>query len=190
MYHSDFNDDGTYETILAYKKKGDFYPIHSRDELASQLNYISKVFPYHENFAMKTVNQISSEKAIQSAKIYEVNQLASGYLENNNGAFNSFIPFPDDFQLAPITSFEIIELEDEPHLLVSGNLLQVNTYHGGYTSLKGFLVKDLNEYYAASRLGIEPFHQQIKATRDLKMQDGKVLIVVPNNAEVQVYHHQ
>ncbi|MCM4157720.1 VCBS repeat-containing protein [Gramella sp. AN32] len=187
MYHSDFNDDDIFETIIAYELNGKFYPIHSKDELASQMNYISKVFNTHEEYALKTINQISSEKAIKSSIIYELNELASGYLENNGGKFTKFKAFPAAFQLAPLTSFQQIQLAGETQLLISGNSFHVNTYHGGYSSLKGLLVQDLNNFKLVSDFGIEPFNEQIKATPNLKMKNGNILFVLPNNGEVMSY---
>ncbi|MBZ9629255.1 VCBS repeat-containing protein [Salegentibacter sp. LM13S] len=190
MYHADFNKDGKFETVIAYNKNGKYYPIHSRNELASQMNFISKKFPTHQEFSLKTMEEIFTPQVLTSAKRYEVNTLASGYLKNNNGKFSQFIEFPMAFQTAPINSFQILNIDGEKQLLVSGNSYKVNTYHGGYSSLKGLMVKTISDYKKVSNLGIKPFDQQIKNTVSVPMRDKNLLIVVPNNDSISTYSYE
>ncbi|MBZ9728266.1 VCBS repeat-containing protein [Salegentibacter sp. JZCK2] len=189
MYYADFNKDGKFETVIAYNKNGKYYPIHSRNELASQMNFISKKFPTHQEFSLKTMEDIFTPEVLSSAKMYEINTLASGYLKNNNGEFSEFIEFPMAFQTAPINSFQVLNIDGEEQLLVSGNSYKVNTYHGGYSSLKGLLVKTISDYKKVLDVGIKPFDQQIKNTVSVPMRDKNLLIVVPNNDSISTYSY-
>ena len=78
---------------------------------------------------------------------------------------NNYVPF----NWHPITSFQQIEITGETQLLISGNSFTVYTYHGDYSSLKGLLVQDLNNFKLVSDFGIDPFNKQIKPTPDLKI---------------------
>jgi enediyne biosynthesis protein E4 len=190
MYHNDFDSNGKYETVVAYNINGLYYPINSKSELGGQMNSINKKFIRHKDFALKSIEEVFSKKSIHKATKYSVDLLASGYLKNNNGVFDVFVPFTKDLQLAPINSFHLLELEKEPQLLISGNSLKVNTYHGAYTSLKGILLKSINEYNLVSKYGIEPFNEQIKKTAIIEMKDRNILLVLANDAQLKTYEFE
>jgi len=48
-------------------------------------------------------------------------------------------------------------------------------------------VKDIDNYKFISDLGMEPFNDQIKEIKNLKMKNSKLLIVVPNNSSIECY---
>lgn len=187
MFYNDFDSNGKKEVIIAYNIEGNYYPLNSKDELVSQMNIINKRFLSYKDFALKTIEQIFGDDIIKESKTYEVEKMASGYLENEGGSFKKFVLFPSDFQLAPINSFTEIEIENENHLLVSGNSLKVSTYHGGYTSLKGILLKNIREFKPVSNYGINPFNNQIKGTTVVPMKNKNVLFIFGNNSPVETY---
>ncbi|MBC3847027.1 VCBS repeat-containing protein [Winogradskyella echinorum] len=190
MYYSDFDENGKNETLIAYNKNGKYYPLNSKDELAAQMNVISKIYVDHKSFAGKTIEEAITKGSIAKAQKFEVHTLASGYLRNDNGSFSEFVKFEDAFQLAPITTFSELEVNDEAQLMVGGNSYKVNTYHGSYSALKGLLVKDTSNYQPVSNLGIDPFNQQIKQIETLKMKDKNLVIILSNNDELKLYSFQ
>jgi hypothetical protein len=187
MYYGDLDKNGRTESLIAYKIDSNYYPMHSKSELVSQMNMISKKFMSHKDFALQPVETIFTEEALKTAKKSEIHTLSSGYLENNNGSFQNFIRFQDQLQVAPITSFSEIEINQQKHLLISGNSLKVNTYHGGYKALKGFLMNSTHDIKPVSDLGLDPFDNQIKETKVIKMKDKNVLLVLSNNDSLKMY---
>lgn len=187
LYYGDFDVNNKKEAILSYTIDGKQYPVNSKDELASQMNIINKRFVEHKNFAEKTMEEVLSDSDSLNATKFTVQTLASGYLENTNGQFLTFKKFPQELQLGPIRNFEPIEIGNKKGLLISGNSLSVNTYHGGYTSMKGIFLKSINDYQFASDLGIHPFNKQISATKVVKMKNQKLLLVSQNNDSLKVY---
>ncbi|MEN8836435.1 MAG: hypothetical protein ABF311_09685, partial [Polaribacter sp.] len=159
----------------------------TKDELASQMNVMSKKFVNHANFALTPFNKIFNDSIIAKAKRSQIDILSSGYLVNNNGTFNSFVPFEAKLQMAPITSFTKVNFNDKEQLLISGNSLKVNTYHGGYTALKGYFMSSLEEVESVSKYGINPFHNQIKETAVIKMKNKNLLLVLANNDSLKTY---
>ena len=123
MYHSDFDNNGKNETVLAYKIKNDYYPVNSKDELTAQMTIINKRFSNYKDFANQPIEKILTPNALALASEYSVSNLASGYLVNNNGAFDDFIEFPSSFQLSPITAFlkGAFINSGEEDLLMAGN---------------------------------------------------------------------
>ena len=187
MYYGDFDSNGTKETVLAYYVEGKYYPLNSKDELASQMNIIRDRFTNHKDFALQPIEKVLTPEVLKNSEKFEIHTLSSGYLVNNNGSFKEFKELPDSFQLAPINSFSEIEVNNENHLLVTGNSLKVNTYHGGYTSLKGILLKSITDYETLPNLGIEPLNNQIKKTGVIKMKDKELLLILANNDSLKIY---
>ena len=190
MYYGDFDQNNRKETVITYSKNGKKYPVNSKDELAAQMNIVSKQFVEHKDYALKTVEEILSVEGIKKALKFTVNTLASGYLENNDGDFKTFKQFPKELQYAPIGSFDFIDVNKEKRVIISGNSLSVNTYHGGYTSLKGVLLKSITEYDFVSNFGILPFNTKIKGIRSVEMKNEKLLLVVSNNDSIQTYFYK
>ncbi len=187
MYHSDFDANGKPETVLAYNKNGVYYPINSKDELASQMNIIKKRFIKYKDFAMQPIEKVLTTEAIAKAEKYTVNELSSGYLENENGTFTQFIKFPKALQLGPINSFKEINYKGVPHVLVFGNSKAVNTYHGGYESNKGLLLRDNKHHEFLSDLGVEPVNSQVKLSEIVDLKNEKLLLIISNNDTIQQY---
>ena len=189
MYHNDFDNNGTFETLLTYNNEGKYYPLNSKDELAAQMNVVNKVFTDHKSYAGKTLIDIVGNDYLENSTQYNADILASGYLRNDNGNFTQFIAFPDAFQLAPINTFSKIDINGQQHLLVGGNSYKVNTYHGSYTALKGLLVKDLSSYNNVSELGMDPFNGQVKQIETLKMKNKNLVLIVTNNDALKIYSY-
>ncbi len=187
LYYGDFDGNNKKETVLTYSKNGNEYPVNSKNELAAQMNIISTRFVKHKNYALKTVSEVLTPEAVNEATKFTVNTLASGYLENNNGVFTTFKKFPQELQTAPITSFDGLRFKNKDALIISGNSLMVNTYHGGYTSLKGFLLKSITEYGFVSDFGISPFNGQVKSVKVVQMKNKKMLLVISNNDSLRTY---
>lgn len=187
MYHSDFDNNGKKETVLAYNIDGKYYPIYSKDELASQMNIIKKRFVKYEDYATKTIEQVLTPKEIKKATKYYVNNLNSGYIENKNGTFDNFVSLPKTFQLSPINSFCKISINNSPNLLIFGNNKSVNTYHGGYESNKGILLRSHNDYSSSTNFGIMPLEQEVRNSILLNFQNQTTLLIAPNNESIQSY---
>jgi hypothetical protein len=190
MFYGDFDKNNVTETVLAYKIGDKYYPVSSKDELASQMNVISKRFIDYKDFSLRPIEDVLTTESLDKAEVYEVKIIASGYLQNDNGSFNKFIEFNDELQLAPINSFSEISINKQNGLIVSGNSNRVSTYHGAYTALKGVFLKSNNEFKKVTNLGIEPFDGQIKQTGFIKMKNNNLFYVITNNEEIKTYTYK
>lgn len=190
MYHSDFDENGVNETLIAYNKDGKYYPLNSKDELAAQMNVINKIYIDHKSYAGKTIEEAITKGSLDLAEKFEAHKLASGYLRNDGGTFDNFIEFDAAFQVAPITTFSDLKIGAENQLLVGGNSYKVNTYHGSYTALKGLLVKEASDFQSLVDLGMEPFNQQVKQIETIRMKNRQIVLILSNNSELKLYSFQ
>ncbi|MBN2868326.1 MAG: VCBS repeat-containing protein [Flavobacteriaceae bacterium] len=187
MYFGDFDNNDIKETIIAYNIDGQYFPLNSKDELASQMNVISKRFVQHTDFSLKTVEQIFSTDAINNSQLFYVDNLASGILKNNEGSYNEFVAFPLQLQLSPIKAFTEILIKENKHIIIGGNNLNLTTYHGQYNSLQGYDFYSLDSITPISQLGIKPITKQVKSFENISTKQGNYLIVISNNDFVESY---
>lgn len=189
MFHDDFDENGIEENIIAYYRDENYYPINSKSELASQMNFIDKKFLDNKSYAGKTVEQIFTSNKLKSSIEYQVNVLNSGFLRNEGGNFESFIEFPVEFQMGPINTFENIDLIGDNYLFVAGNKLGVNSYHGRYNSQKGIIMGGIDDFQFSTDYGIGPINSQVSNIVVLKMKDKDVIMIFTNDDKVLQYSH-
>lgn len=188
MFYSDFDQNGSTETIVAIEKNGKYYPLEGLDELSAQMVGLRKKFLTYKSFAGKPIEGIIDENSLKNSTILEVNTLESGYLANNGGKY-SFVPFKSELQVAPIRAFLEYDFDKDGNteILAAGNYFGIKPYHGRLDSFSGALIKDKNDVILGNRLGLE---LELKSVRHLNIIDlnGKTyLLVTFNNDKAQVY---
>ena len=187
MFYDDFDNNSKTETILATEKKGKYYPINGLDELSSQLvSLTKKKFTNYKDFAGKTIYEIFDKSLLDHAKQFKVHTLQSGYLKNENGAFN-FIPFKDELQVAPINCFTPIMIKQQNGILCGGNYFGVTPYHGRFDSFPGAFIISENNIILGNQLGLNFFQNVITQLEVVTLNNQKWLIALVNNQHIQTY---
>ena len=155
MYYADFDDNGSTETVVALEKNGKYYPIEDLDGLAGQMISLKKKFTKYSDFAGRTVEEIIDRKELDKAQLFEVQELRSGYLLNEEGRFR-FVPFQKELQMAPITAFLRYDFngDGKDELLVGGNYFGVKPYHGRFGTFPGAVITDRNEVILGHHLDL------------------------------------
>lgn len=188
MYYSDFDNNGSTETVVCTEKNGKYYPLLNFDDLAGQMVSLKKKFLNYKDFAGKTINQIFDSKILSKANLLLVHELQSGYLKNDNNKF-SFVPFKNELQVSPITCFLNYDFDGDgkTEVLAAGNYFGVTPFHGRFDSFPGALIKSKKDIISGNEIGL---HLSGKASRHLNIinQNNKTyLLVTINNDRLQVY---
>jgi hypothetical protein len=188
MYYSDFDKNGSTETIVCTEKNGKYYPLLNFDNLSSQIVNIKKKFLSYKDFAGKPIESVFDKKGLDNASILYVHELHSGYLRNDNNKF-SFVPFKNELQVSPITCFLNYDFEQDGknEVLVAGNYFGVTPFHGRFDSFPGALIKSEKDIISGNEIGL---HLSGKVSRHLNIinQNNKTyLLVTINNDRLQVY---
>lgn len=188
MYYSDFDENGTSETIVAIEKEGSYYPIDGFDKIASQIPSFRKKYESYESFAGERIDEIFSTQQLRSTTLYEVHQLASGYLRNDNGRFE-FIQLPIDLQISPITALLKYDLDSDgkDEVLLGGNYFGVQPFHGRYGSFPGAIIKSEYEILNGKAVGLNLFNQSVRHFNVISIKNDSYLLVTINNGKAQVY---
>ncbi|MGW9684176.1 VCBS repeat-containing protein [Flagellimonas sp. 2504JD1-5] len=188
MYFSDFDDNGSTETIIVLNKAGKEYPIHDLDDLASQMVSLRKKFNTYKSFAGKEIKEILDTEALKNVQTLSVTELRSGYLKNEAGTF-TFVPFSFELQVSPIMAFLSHDFDNDGHaeVLVGGNYFGVKPYHGRFDSFPGALIKNENNVILGNRLGLDFNQKSLRHLGILPFKDKEYLLAVFNNEKAQLY---
>jgi hypothetical protein len=188
MYYADFDANGSTETIVTIEKNGENYPIEGLKGLSEQLVSLRKKFTAYKDFAGKPIEGILSEEELDKAKLFEVSELRSGYLENNDGEFK-FVPFSVDLQVAPIMTFLKYDFDGDgkEEILAAGNYFGVKPYHGRLGSFAGAIIKGKNDVILGDDIGLDFSQKSIRHLNIINFNNHPYLIATFNNESVQVY---
>jgi len=188
MYYADFDQNGSTETIVTTEKNGHYYPIEGLKGLADQMVSLRKKFTTYKNFAGKPIEEILERKHIQEATIFEINELRSGYLENERGKFR-FVPFSRQLQVAPIMTFLKYDFDADgaDEVLAAGNYFGVKPYHGRLGAFAGAMIKGKNNVILGDQLGLDLAQRSIRHLNILTIDNQPYLLATFNNEKVQVY---
>src|SRR5680860_1100494 len=188
MYYGDFDGNGQTETITAIQKEGNYYPLENLDGLASQMVSLKKKFNNYASFAGKSMDGIFDGKILEKAKIFEVNELRSGFLRNDNGSF-SFVPFQNELQVSPLMAFVSHDFDGDgkEEILAAGNYFGVKPYQGRFDSFPGALINDENNVILGSLIGLNLGQKSVRHLNIIDHNDQTYLLVTINNDSAQVY---
>ncbi|EIA09402.1 VCBS repeat-containing protein [Flavobacterium frigoris] len=189
MYYDDFDANGSFETIVATEKAGNYYPILGMDDLAEQFSgMIKKKFQSYKAFAGKTVEEVFSPQMLSKAKAFEVHNLKSGYLKNQNGKF-TFVAFSNDLQVAPINCFvkSNFDSDKKESVFAAGNYFGVSPYHSRFDGFSGALIKSQKEIVLGSKIGIDLSGKAVRQLDIINFNEKKYLLVSINNGKAEVY---
>jgi hypothetical protein len=188
MYYDDFDDNGKSETIVVIKKDDNYYPLDGFDLMASQMASLRKKYTSYHSFAGQTIDQIFSSDQLKKATTYEVQQLASGYLKNDNGNFR-FIQFPLELQISPIMAQLKYDFDSDGsvEVLMGGNYFGVQPFHGRYGSFSGAIMKSENEILQGKSVGLKLLNQSVRHFNVISLDGNNYLLVTINSGKAQVY---
>jgi hypothetical protein len=188
MFYSDFDTNGSTETIVVTAKNGKYYPLEGLDELSAQMVGLRKKFLTYKEFAGKPIEEIFDENSLGNGSVFEVNTLESGYLENTGGKY-AFVPFKSQLQVAPIRAFLEYDFDNDGNteILAAGNYFGVKPYHGRLDSFSGALIKNKNDVILGNKLGLELELKSVRHLKIIELQGSSYLLVTYNNDRAQVY---
>ena len=187
MFHKDFDQNGSSETIVAVKKNGHYYPLLGLDELAGQMVFLRKAYNQYRDFAGQTISEIFGSDLENSHEL-QVDVLASGYLKNTDGRYH-FVPFDATAQWAPIMDFIAFDFDHdgEEEGLAGGNYFGVIPFHGRFDAFPGVLIDNDGSYTPANQLGLDMTHKSIRHMSVIQHNSNPYLILIYNNASTEVY---
>ena len=188
MYYNDFDNNGKTETIIAIEKKEKYYPFDGFDVMVSQIPSLRKKYTNYHAFAGQKIDQVFSPDDLDESVIYEVHQLASGYLKNEKGNFK-FVQLPLDLQIAPIMAqlTDDFDGDGKDEVLLGGNYFGIQPVHGRFGSFAGALIKSESDILKGDEIGLRFLDKSVRNFRIITIRNEKYLLVAINNSSAQIY---
>ena len=124
IYAADFDANKTLDIVLGYYYRDKQYPVHSRNALNDQMNFIKKKYPDYHSFALATVEDIFPPEKISGALHHKAKNFASIYIENKGQGKFDKRPLPLEAQISSVNDFVVKDFDRDGRLdvLISGNL--------------------------------------------------------------------
>lgn len=119
------------------------FPMHTRDDLASQLVSIRKRYPTYKAYGAASMDDLWNVQDRQGAIKKTANNLQSAYIENKgNGQFR-LIALPIEAQSAPVYGMLSDDLDNDGNLdlLMVGNDYGMEPYSGRHDAFNGLCLK-------------------------------------------------
>lgn len=123
IFVNDFDKDNSDDIVLSYYNDGKQYPLRGRECSSQQIPGIKQKFQNYESFAEATLEDVYTEKSLESSLHYQVKSFASIYLENRNGTF-VIHELPREAQLSSINEILVNDYDHDGFLdiVIAGNL--------------------------------------------------------------------
>lgn len=191
MYYNDFDNNGEKETIVSISKNGKYYPIEGFDLLASQIPDLRKRYSSYKDFAGLPIEEVFTSKQLKSATLFEVHELGTGYLKNENGRYK-FYRLPLKLQIAPIMAQIAYDFDHDgvDELLLGGNYFGVQPFHGRLGSFGGSILKKNGQIINGADTGLDFINSSVRQINIINLKENKFLLVTINNGKAQLYKIQ
>ena len=126
VYANDFDENGTSDIVLSYKKGRKFLPVRGRECSSQQVPAIKIRFKTFEAFANASLEDIYGAEILEQSLHYQANTFGHHWFENKgNGKFEAHL-LPNEAQLSSINAIQVFHYNQDayPDLLLAGNLYQ------------------------------------------------------------------
>ncbi|MBE7171860.1 MAG: VCBS repeat-containing protein [Williamsia sp.] len=148
MYAKDIDANGKLDPmifcyIMAEDSTRKLYPMHTRDDLSSQLVSIRKQYPTYKSYGRASMDELWSEQNRQEAIKLSATDLTSSYIENKGNGQFAIKPLPIEAQTAPVYGMasEDVDGDGNLDLLLVGNDYGMEPGGGRHDAFNGLYLK-------------------------------------------------
>lgn len=148
LYAKDLDNNGSLDAMIFCYMKGENgrrqpFPMHTKDDLASQLISIRKKYPTYKSYSTATMDNLWTAKDKEGAIKKVVNDLQSCYIENKGGGKFEIRPLPLPAQTAPLYGMLGEDLDSDGNLdiIMVGNDYGMEPYSGRHDAFNGLCLK-------------------------------------------------
>ncbi|MCF0057440.1 VCBS repeat-containing protein [Dyadobacter sp. CY356] len=189
MFAKDFDKSGTMDPVIFRYTGENLYPIHPRDEMTSQMNFLKKRFVYYGDYAKAEIKDIFSKDELKNAIQLSCEEMRSVFLENlGNGKFR-IKALPITAQLGPIYGILAGDYNQDGHpdLLLTGNSYAPESISGRLDAFNGLLLQGNGK---GNFLPISPANSGFlvegdgKGLAELSLNNGRKLILAAQNNDM------
>ncbi len=182
----DFDHSGTIDPVIARYIGNDLYPIHPRDEMNSQMNFLKKRFVYYADYSKAKITDIFKPEELKDARKLICETMQSVMLENGGGGKFTMKYLPAPAQMGPVYGLLAEDFNHDGHLdlLLSGNSHATESISGRLDGLNGLFMA------GNCKGGFKPLHAaetgihipgDAKGMAHLTLADGRSMVIAAQN---------
>ncbi len=196
LFINDFDNNGTSDPVITWKRNGKDYPIATVDELTRQIGSLKNKFPTYASMAGKTVQEIFSPEKLDSSVIKNIYEFRSGIFINQGDGIFKFSALPAEAQFSTVTQILVddFDMDGTKDILVAGNLYEVRPSIGRMDAsfgwfLKGEIKKEGGLMYRAEwpdQSGLM-IRGQAGSLNEFNFGNDKIIVAGLNNAKAEYY---
>ncbi|MFD2587351.1 VCBS repeat-containing protein [Croceitalea marina] len=194
VYANDFDENGSMDIVLSYKKDSKNLPLRGRECSSQQVPAIAQRFKTFEAFANANLEDIYGEHMLQNSLHYSATTFKSFLIKKENSTNFKSIELPAELQFSSINDFEVFDYNSDayPDIILGGNLYDAEVETTRNDASLGLILvggKDgFSEVISPNESGLF-LKGEIRALKiiNLSKEDEKGLLVVYNDRPVQLF---
>lgn len=186
MFAKDFDQSGSMDPVMARYIGNDLYPVHPRDEMNSQMNFLKKRFIYYADYSKAKITDIFKPEELQDARKFVCETMESVMLENKGNGRFAMHHLPGAAQLGAVYGIIAEDFDQDGHLdlLLSGNSHAAESISGRLDGLNGLLMmgdgKGAFQPLKAAKSGVL-IPGDAKGMAHLRLANGSSLVLAAQN---------
>jgi hypothetical protein len=148
IYAKDLNQDRKVDAMLfCYMNAEDGsrkpFPMHTRDDMITQLVSIRRDYPTYESFGRVTMDELWRAADRINAITMQANTLTTSFIENQGNGKFALRPMPAEVQAAPVYGMASTDVDRDGNLdlLIVGNDYGMQPFSGRHDALNGLCLK-------------------------------------------------
>jgi hypothetical protein len=124
LWINDFNQNGSLDKILTYTVNGKDMPVFLKHDVQDQIPAIKKQNLKHEDYALKSIQQLFPDEVIKKSTVKEFNYPSSIVAINNGNGDFKIQKLPLMTQLSSVNSIHPMDINNDGNtdLVLGGNL--------------------------------------------------------------------
>lgn len=147
LFYEDYDQNGSYDPIMAYHLSGGLYPFAPREDMIKQLPVLNKRFNTFSLYAKASVADLLGDNHYAKAKPLEINTLESSVFRISGGK-TTRQPLPTEAQVAPVYAFSE---GGDGSLIFGGNQSKVRVKLGRLNGNHGMILNNI-----ANKMSLTP----------------------------------
>jgi len=186
LWVNDYSNNVIPEKILTKTINGRDIPVFLKRELTDQIPILKKQNLKHQDYAMKSVQDLFTPELIKSSEIREVNFASSCVAWNEGGGKFTITPLPGLVQLSTVNSIFVKDLngDGKNDLILGGNMVSFQPQFSRIDASYGqVLLNDGNRNWktlSVSQQGID-VSGEVRAIKELTVGTKQEIIFFRNN---------
>ncbi len=142
IYYNDFDNNGSVDPILCCYYGNTSYPLHYRDRMLDQMNFLKKKFTRYKTYSTATIDNLLSKEQLESAKQVFIYETRHGIFINQAGNSFAFKSLPRYTQISTVRSIAVLDInkDQKNDIIIGGNFYGTDAQLGRYDASEGALL--------------------------------------------------